>query len=72
MAKESFSIDNQKIELMANLELPQEMKILTNKKFDGIGLFRTEYLFTDRPDFQVSLNKLWLIRKLFRNYAISQ
>ena len=51
MLKESLSIDNKRIELMANLELPEEIKILSNKKFDGIGLFRTEYLFTDRADF---------------------
>ncbi len=48
MLKESLSIDNKRVELMANLELPEEIKILSNKKFDGIGLFRTEYLFTDR------------------------
>lgn len=51
MNKDCFSSDNQRIEIMANLELPQEMKILTKKKFDGIGLFRTEYLYTDRTDF---------------------
>jgi phosphotransferase system enzyme I (PtsI) len=36
---------------MANLELPQELKIIRDKKADGIGLFRTEYLYVDRHDF---------------------
>ena len=36
---------------MANLELPQELKIIKEKSIDGIGLFRTEYLYTDRTDF---------------------
>ena len=36
---------------MANLELPQELKIINDKKVDGIGLFRTEYLYVDRDDF---------------------
>ena len=33
---------------MANLELPQELKIISEKNIDGIGLFRTEYLYADR------------------------
>ena len=36
---------------MANLELPQELKIINDKKVDGVGLFRTEYLYVDRDDF---------------------
>ncbi len=51
LKKESITLDKEKIEIMANLELPHELKIINNKNIDGIGLFRTEYLYTDRKDF---------------------
>ena len=51
LKKENMTLDKEKIEIMANLELPQELKIISKKNIDGIGLFRTEYLYTDRKDF---------------------
>ena len=35
---------------MSNLELSEELKTLNIKHFDGVGLFRTEYLYVDRND----------------------
>jgi phosphotransferase system enzyme I (PtsI) len=49
--RNNITLDETKIEIMANLELPQELKIIRDKKADGIGLFRTEYLYVDRHDF---------------------
>lgn len=49
--RNNITLDETKIEIMANLELPQELKIIKDKKADGIGLFRTEYLYVDRHDF---------------------
>ena len=51
LTKKNISLDKEKLEIMANLELPQELKIIKEKSIDGIGLFRTEYLYTDRTDF---------------------
>ncbi len=51
LTKKNISLDKEKLEIMANLELPQELKIIKEKIIDGIGLFRTEYLYTDRTDF---------------------
>ena len=51
LQKKNITLDKEKIEIMANLELPQELKIISKKNIDGIGLFRTEYLYTDRKDF---------------------
>ena len=51
LTKKNISLDKEKLEIMANLELPQELKIIKEKNIDGIGLFRTEYLYTDRNDF---------------------
>ena len=49
--RDNLTLDKTKIDIMANLELPQELKIVNDKKVDGIGLFRTEYLYVDRDDF---------------------
>ena len=49
--RNNLTLDKTKIDIMANLELPQELKIINDKKVDGIGLFRTEYLYVDRDDF---------------------
>ena len=51
LTKKNISLDKEKLEIMANLELPQELKIIKEKSINGIGLFRTEYLYTDRTDF---------------------
>lgn len=50
LKKSNVTLDEKKIEIMVNLELPQEMKILDRTNIDGIGLFRTEYLYVDRRD----------------------
>tara|TARA_B100000029_G_C17597020_1_gene964525 strand:+ start:1378 stop:3129 length:1752 start_codon:yes stop_codon:yes gene_type:complete len=48
--KKNVTKNNKKIELMVNLELPQELKIINKISTDGVGLFRTEYLYTERED----------------------
>lgn len=40
--------DGRRIELMANIELPLEAKAVRERGGEGIGLFRTEYLFLTR------------------------
>ena len=50
LKKDNITLDGKKIEIMINLELPQELKIINKMNIDGIGLFRTEYLYTDRKD----------------------
>ncbi len=37
--------DGRKIKLMSNIEIPQEMEQVLNVKSEGIGLFRTEFMF---------------------------
>ena len=49
--RNNLTLDKTKIDIKANLELPQELKIINDKKVDGVGLFRTEYLYVDRDDF---------------------
>ena len=50
LKKDNVTLDGKKIEIMINLELPQELKIINKTNIDGVGLFRTEYLYTDRKD----------------------
>ncbi|UCE26624.1 MAG: phosphoenolpyruvate--protein phosphotransferase [Candidatus Coatesbacteria bacterium] len=44
------TIDGYRIELSANIEVPEELDALTRYGADGIGLYRTEFLFMNRDD----------------------
>ena len=66
MEKKCVTTDQQRIEIMANLELPQEMKIIKGKNLDGIGLFRTEYLYTDRSDIPTEAEQVADYKKIVR------
>ena len=47
---ESKTKDGTKISIMANIELPHEVNSALDHGADGIGLYRTEYLYLNRPD----------------------
>ena len=49
LKKKSLTNDGTKINIMSNLELSDEVDFLNNN-CDGIGLFRTEYLYMNRKD----------------------
>lgn len=42
--------DGYRIDIAANIELPQEIEIVKNEGAEGIGLYRTEFLYLDRAD----------------------
>lgn len=44
----AITLDDVEIELMANIELPQDVEQVKKVGAAGIGLFRTEYLFMNR------------------------
>ncbi|MCX7678199.1 MAG: phosphoenolpyruvate--protein phosphotransferase [Spirochaetes bacterium] len=48
----SITADNIEIRILGNIEIPEEMSIIKNHGAQGIGLFRSEFLFLDRvlPD----------------------
>ena len=46
--KESVSKDGRKVEIAANIGKPGDIKKVLQYDADGIGLFRTEFLFMDR------------------------
>lgn len=44
------TLDDVHIELFANAEIPEDMQAVNDINVDGIGLFRSEYLFMNRND----------------------
>jgi phosphotransferase system enzyme I (PtsI) len=44
------TLDGAQIELHANIELPGDVELAVESGATGIGLFRTEFLFLNRPD----------------------
>ncbi len=42
--------DGVQVELLSNIELPQDMEATLTAGAEGIGLYRTEFLFMNRPD----------------------
>ena len=44
------TLDNKKIELLANIEVPGDIPSVKENRASGIGLFRTEFLFTNRKE----------------------
>ena len=65
--RNNVTLDKTSVEIMANLELPQELKIIKDKKADGIGLFRTEYLYVDRHDFPSETEQYEAYKKIVKN-----
>ncbi len=49
-SSKSETIDGVSVELFANIELPGDVPIALESGAEGIGLFRTEFLFLDRGD----------------------
>lgn len=45
------TLDKHRVELMANIELPEEVPAVLSYGAEGIGLFRTEFLYLNRADF---------------------
>jgi phosphoenolpyruvate-protein phosphotransferase (PTS system enzyme I) len=48
----SVTTDKTKVEILGNIELPEEMQVIKDHAAQGIGLFRSEFLFMDKflPD----------------------
>ncbi|MCM8804411.1 MAG: phosphoenolpyruvate--protein phosphotransferase [Candidatus Omnitrophica bacterium] len=48
--KETITLDKKRIKLYANIEFPEEVESVIKYGAEGIGLFRTEYLYLKRND----------------------
>jgi len=45
--KPAITLDKKRIKLLANLEIPEEAQVASDYGAEGVGLFRTEFLFAD-------------------------
>jgi phosphoenolpyruvate-protein phosphotransferase (PTS system enzyme I) len=54
----SITMDKVTIEVLGNIELPEEMEVIKDHGAQGIGLFRSEFLFMDKylPDEEKQLD----------------
>jgi phosphotransferase system enzyme I (PtsI) len=46
----AVTLDGVRVQLLSNIELPQDMERTLAVGAEGIGLYRTEFLFMNRPD----------------------
>jgi phosphotransferase system enzyme I (PtsI) len=65
LKKKSLTDDGIKINIMSNLELSDEVNFLNND-CDGVGLFRTEYLYMNRNDLPSEEEQMSVYRKVFK------
>ena len=61
----TITADNVKVGILSNLELSEEVKYLKND-CDGIGLFRTEYLYMNRDDLPTEEEQFLAYKKVFK------
>ena len=62
--KKAVTKDRIKINVMSNLELSEEVKLFEDNS-DGIGLFRTEYLYMNRDDLPTESEQYQAYKKVF-------
>ncbi len=66
---EPITKDGKKIKLMSNIEIPQEIDQVLKYKSDGIGLFRTEFLFIDSEDLPTEEEQYEIYKKIAEKSA---
>jgi len=47
---DSVSLDGHKVSLLSNVELPEEVALSAKQNAEGVGLYRTEFLFMNREE----------------------
>ena len=48
--RETISVDGRKVDVAANIGTPKDVKSVLDNGAEGIGLFRTEFLYMDKKD----------------------
>ncbi|MDN5354896.1 MAG: phosphoenolpyruvate-protein phosphotransferase system enzyme [Candidatus Cloacimonadota bacterium] len=62
--KEAITKDGQKVGLMSNIEIPEEIVQVIQSNSAGIGLFRTEFLFIDRKNLPTEDEQYKIYKKI--------
>ena len=66
---ESTTCDGRHIVLSANIELPNELTSVRENGAEGIGLYRTEFLYINRPDMPSEEEQYEIYRKVAETVA---
>lgn len=61
------TIDGYEVRILANLENPKEVDLLLKNGAEGIGLFRSEYLFLSRKMFPTEEEQFQVYRKMAKS-----
>jgi len=65
--KPAITTDNQPITMHANIELPEDMPAVRKVAAEGIGLYRTEFLYMNRDDFPTEDEQYTVYRKVIKS-----
>lgn len=60
----SITKDGEKIGLLSNIEIPEEIDLVLKYKSEGIGLFRTEFLFIERDELPTENEQYEIYKKI--------
>lgn len=66
---ESLTLDDVRIDLLANIELPDDVQAAKDNGAEGIGLFRTEFLFLNRREVPSEDEQFEAYRKVVKGMA---
>jgi phosphoenolpyruvate-protein phosphotransferase (PTS system enzyme I) len=61
--------DGYKVTIAANIELPEEIEHVKRHGADGVGLYRTEFLYMNRPDFPSEEEQFEAYRAVAESFA---
>lgn len=61
--------NGREIKLLSNIEIPEELETVLKTNCDGIGLFRTEFLFMDRDDLPSEEEQFKIYKEIARKLA---
>ncbi len=70
----AVTLDEQRILLQANIELPEDIKPVREVGADGVGLYRTEFLFMNRntvPDEEEQLESYLSVVKALKDQTVT-
>ncbi|MCU0847934.1 MAG: phosphoenolpyruvate--protein phosphotransferase [Spirochaetes bacterium] len=69
----SQTVDNQEVFIFGNIEIPEEVEIIKNHGAQGIGLFRSEFLFLDKslPDEERQFNEYRKVAEHFNPLPVT-
>jgi len=65
--KPAITTDNQTIRLHANIELPEDIPAVRKVAAEGIGLYRTEFLYMNRDDFPSEEEQFKVYKKVIKS-----